>query len=794
LEDEPELVRIHSQAIARARASARTVVSESFALQGGSEANDFASRGVRVFAPVYAEIEPPAASLRRAGLVGVMVGLMPMDRMFAGVEQLPEAGNVDFMLQEMDDRGGRIVYGGQGGDSALRWIDSGYERENRFKIGGREWRLKMLPRDALAESLSGRRTALAVSSVMALLSLGLAWGLRRGMRLRRAVQTAQQRLRQVTDNLAVGVFQAAVDRRGGLHVAFVTRGCGPIVGVPEDELIYDGNRLFERLDPPQRSELEQAFAKAAAAREVFGCELRIRLEEGWERNLALTATPYGEEAGRVLFSASLQDVTGEYEARTQLDALLEEQRALVDNVPIGIVIVEGGHVRRCNHSLARMLGYVDPAAVVGLEFGDLHVDDRVFDTLMRAASGKLDAGRLFVTEAEMRRRDGERFWAQLIGKRVLSASGGSRDIWILEDVSERRRAERILREQSELLALAQEAGGIGVFDLDLRSGKHYWSPQLETMFGHAPGSMPTTTEAFLTCLVDDDRERARQNLGAAITGGAERFADDWRVKRPDGRILHMRSEMRLFRDPEGRALRAVGVAIDVSDERRKQAELAAAFQFQQQLVDTIPTPLWFFDARGRISGCNRAFLRAFSVTREQVQGFDLAHIDGLPKALVLLVQPHVARLIDSPQTIELEGEIPFGDGSLHEVNMLLSGFLKADGSAGGVVGLIIDVTDERTLQRQLSRSGEQFRVLVDSIPGTVYRVRADDEARALFVSSGIEALTGHSVADLVDNGKVTLTQLRHPEDADEVAEQIKQAVAEHHPYSLEYRIVRRDGE
>src|SRR5690606_29578213 len=125
---------------------------------------------------------------------------------------------------------------------------------------------------------------------------------------------------------------------------------------------------------------------------------------------------------------------------------------------------------------------------------------------------------------------------------VLTAGGNRRDNWILEDVSDRRRAERILREQSELLVLAQEACGIGVFDLDLRSGKHYWSPQFETMLGHAPGSLATTTEAFLACLVDDDRERARQNLGAAITGGAERFADDWRVKRPDGRILHMRSE------------------------------------------------------------------------------------------------------------------------------------------------------------------------------------------------------------------------------------------------------------
>ena len=794
LEAESAQVRIDSQAIATARAAAQPALSEIFVRQGATRGPVGAGhRMVRVFVPVYATSVAPAAPLRRAGLVGVMVGLLPLRQAFAGIDRLPGADGVDLLLQESAGRGYQPVFAAGAAGAAddgtrLRSLD----HDVAIDFGGRHWRLQLRPRHAAAEWLRARRAALGASGGLVLLALALALGMRRSLLLRKAVQSAQIRLGQVTDSLAVGVFQAAVRPSGRLAVGFVARSCAPIVGVPEDVLSLRSDRLFDRLDASQRDELERAFADAAGERRRLERELRFELPAG-ERRLAMTATPYGEERGAVMFSALLRDVSDEHAARAQLDALLEEQRVLVDNVPIGIAIVDADVVTRCNQSLAQMFGYVDPAAVVGQDFGALFADEQAFAGALGSAAGRLEAGRLFATEAELRRRDGERFWAQLIGRRVHAASGSWRDLWIVEDVSERRRAERALREQSELLSLAQEAGGIGVFDLDLVRDRHYWSPQLEHMLGVDEGGLAGTTDALLGCLAAEDRGRARRTLEGAVGGDDDRFADDWRVRWPSGELRHLRAEMRLFRDPAGRALRAVGVALDVTDERRKQDELAAAFQFQQQLVDTIPTPVWFFDEHGCISGCNRAFLRAFQVTREGVQGRDLRDIPALPEPLIALVQPQVARLLDTPLAVEIEGRVPYGDGSEHEIDLLLSGFGKADGSPGGVVVLIVDVTDERTLQRQLARSGEQFRVLVDSIPGTVYRVRADDE-RALFVSGGVETLTGYDAASLVERGDMSLARMRHPEDVDGVQAQIARAEALREPYSLEYRIVRRDGD
>jgi PAS domain S-box-containing protein len=794
LEDEALRLRLQSYAVARARSLGELALSDAYLHPpAGAAAAGTAVPSFALVMPVFAGREPPPPALRRAGLAGVMVGRLGLPELFSAVADLADIEQVRLQLFEDGLAGDTLIHqrdGASAGGAGEALAPPA--REQVLRVPGRQWRLRVEPGLNFAGG-GGRSAAVAVSAAIVLLSLALAVGMGRGMRLRGSVQLAQERLRRLTDNLGVGVFQAEVDAEGVLAVTYATRGCGPVVGVPEDELIFAANRLFERVDPAQRTALERAFREAARSRDVLNIRFH-REDDGGRRTLALSATPHAAAHGRVLFSASVEDITRDQQARAELDALLEEQRALLDNVPIGILICDGGSIRRGNPAVAQMLGYANTEALAGRSEAELHADARAQQGFAAAAAIKLAAGRVFTAEAELRRRDGEGFWAQLIGKRVHGADDTARDIWIVEDVSERRRAERVLREQSELLALAQEAGGIGVFDLDLVHGHHYWSPQLEAMLGHSAGGLPRSTEALVGCLLEEDRERARRNLVAAIAGGAERFADDWRVRRPDGGLRYLRSEMRLFRDADGTPLRAVGVNLDVTEDRRKQQELAAAFQFQQQLVDTIATPLWFFDDRGRVSGCNRAFTRAFAVERDAVYGNDLGHIRGLPPALVGLVQPHVGRLLDSPQTIELEGVLPFGDGSEHEVSIRLSGFLPGEGRGGGVVAFMVDVTDERALQRQLARSGEQFRILVDTIPGTVFRCRVDASWTMLYVSQEIERLTGYPASDFLDNRVRDFASVIHPDDNQRVGDVIQAAIDAGSTYSCEYRIVRRDGD
>ena len=803
IEEESLNIRVNSQAIARARSQAKVAVSD-LIRDPPTPTRPTPVGLIHLMMPVFATPEAPPPALRLPGLVGVMVATLDVYDLFAGIQNIADVNQVDIKLYQGDKEAAQLIAQRSGELAKIEAGDphrvltiaaaSGGARLLALNAPGRTWWLRVEPRSSFASTLLGDMAASVVAGMIVLLCLALVLGLRRGMRLRRVLQQARDRLRRVTDNLHVGVFQARLTPGGELSIDYVTRGCALIVGLSEEALIFQPNELLEQFVDEDRQQLLDDFIRAGRESGGLARTLRLRNDPQSSRRVQISATAYGHDGQSTTFSASLEDVSEEVRARARLDALIEEQKALFEHVPMGILILDGKQVLSCNPSAAHMLGYAKASDLEERPLAQLHADAAQQQAQSAAAELKLAAGRLASFDAQMQRRDGDRFWARLVGKRIQGSDGQRRDIWMIEDISERRRAERVLREQSELLALAQEAGDIGVFDLDFVHSKHYWSAQLERMLGLVSGTLGDRLQALLDCIVEEQRQAAAGRLRQSIDSQDDHFADHWTVQRPSGELRELRVEMRIFRDPEGKALRSVGVTLDVSEERRKQQELAAAFQFQQLLVDTIPTPLWFFDPRGRISGCNRAFLRAFAVDRAQVQGQDMRHAAGLPNALVSIVQPHVVRVLESAQTIELEGQIPFDDGQDHEVTILLSGFRALDGQTGGLVAMMVDVTDERELQRQLARSGEQFRVLVDSIPGLVYRVSADAEQRMLFLSSGVEALTGHPQTTFSRTDGMSLSTLIHPEDSAMVEQALQQALAAHQPYNLEYRIVRRDGD
>ena len=87
---------------------------------------------------------------------------------------------------------------------------------------------------------------------------------------------------------------------------------------------------------------------------------------------------------------------------------------------------------------------------------------------------------------------------------------------------------------------------------------------------------------------------------------------------------------------------------------------------------------------------------------------------------------------------------------------------------------------------------ERYQSLVANIPGAIYRAEFDGSWRIDFMSDAIAQLSGYEARDFVE-GTRTITSLIHPEDVDGTIAAFDEAVRTNAPYSLEYRIVHRDG-
>ncbi len=95
--------------------------------------------------------------------------------------------------------------------------------------------------------------------------------------------------------------------------------------------------------------------------------------------------------------------------------------------------------------------------------------------------------------------------------------------------------------------------------------------------------------------------------------------------------------------------------------------------------------------------------------------------------------------------------------------------------------------------RQLKESETRFRTLVQNLPGVAFRVAVDDKWTNLFVSDGIQALTGYPSSDFIHNAVRDCASITHPDDLEKVDAAVTGAIEQGGTYTVEYRIIHRSG-
>ena len=416
-------------------------------------------------------------------------------------------------------------------------------------------------------------------------------------------------------------------------------------------------------------------------------------------------SPVLDGAGRRTGYVALQeDASARHKLEHRLQELLDQQKAILDNAP-PIMLTSSGVFLVLNPAADALFG-ARAGELIGQPTSLVFGGPEHYAAFGEVVGPHMAQGQMVRQSWTLYRRDGEGFDASISGRAVQVAGHARAAIWLIEDASESRQAEARSWLANERLELAQQIGNIGVYDIDVRSRHVYWTPQLERIYGMEPGAFDGSREMWAQHLHPDDAQRVTQQFDAAAAGEGNRYRNFMRILRADGEMRWVQGEAKIFRSADGSAQRIVGVQVDIHEQKLLEDRVADQLRFQHVLMDTIPVPLFYLDAQGRFMGVNRAYEQAFGVHRDDLAGKTVLELLHVPEAKRRTYWQDVQYAIQEAQTIHKKEQIRWADGQVHASLTWIQGFRLQGGSPGGMIGTMIDISDQQRAAEEMQRAKE----------------------------------------------------------------------------------------
>ena len=149
-----------------------------------------------------------------------------------------------------------------------------------------------------------------------------------------------------------------------------------------------------------------------------------------------------------------------------------------------------------------------------------------------------------------------------------------RIVGITQDVTERKRADALLRESEERLRLMAQATNDVVWDWKAGAGTIWWSSAYTKLFGYEPNELPHSLQERLERVHPDDRERVQAILREALDSGMDSFSAEYRYRRADGTFAVVLNRAVILRDETKAVIRIVGAMADITERKQLEEQLA----------------------------------------------------------------------------------------------------------------------------------------------------------------------------------------------------------------------------
>ncbi len=290
-------------------------------------------------------------------------------------------------------------------------------------------------------------------------------------------------------------------------------------------------------------------------------------------------------AGRVI---TLHDITQRKLVEERIDRLTRQQEIILENIPVGVALQKNHKIVWGNNRARVVTGY----SADDIDLFEMlleHPEGDQNSSFAELVNGGLARGEAVTVEVPLKRKDGIRIWANIMGRAINPPDLDDEILWVVEDITSRRQAQ----EQMRLRWRALEASPASIVITNSAGSIQYVNPKFVEVTGYSMQEAISQNPRILKS--GKTPPEVHRDLWQTITSGRE-WRGEFCNRKKNGDLYWELASISPLSDTQGKITHYVAVKEDITEQRKlreqlreRNESLSMLHQFTLDLLDVRET-------------------------------------------------------------------------------------------------------------------------------------------------------------------------------------------------------------
>ena len=512
------------------------------------------------------------------------------------------------------------------------------------------------------------------------------------------VEESRSKYLDLYDFAPIGYF--TLDQKG--LILEVNLAGADLLGMERSYLLKRGFSRFIAPDYQDAFYLHRRRVFESAAKQT--CELRLVNKDGTPFYAQLESIAAQNAQGHYnQLRTTITDVTWRKQAEQEMQKTLDYAESIVETVREPLMVLDAGlRVISANRSFYETFK-VEPGKTKGrllYDLGNRQWDIPKLRELLEEILPRDTSFDNFEVEHEFK-TIGRRVM-HLNARRIYREMNETHFILLaIEDVTDRKRVEKALRESEERYRRITEAITDYIFTVRVENGHPVGTihgPACKAVTGYTSEEFNSDPYLWIRMVHEGDRDVVREQA-SRILSGQDPQPIEHRIIRKDGNVRWVNNTPVPHYNVQGNLTSYDGLIRDVTERRRVEEALKESEARHRTVLEANPDPVVVYDMEGRVIFCNPAFTRVFGWTPEERLGqkMDLfVPEENWPETKMM-----VDKVLAGENFHGVETQRYTKDGDVIPVSISAAIYRDGDGGPVGIVINLRDIRERKMLEAQL---------------------------------------------------------------------------------------------